>query len=213
MQRRGFIKSVMAAAGAAALDLKSAVAHQANAGSKSKFHMRYAPRLDFLGKDLTIPQKLELFAEHGFDATEYNGLMDHPLGEVEQFRKKMDSLGIGMGIFVANPNGWRMTGLVDPKQRPDFLIELKKAIEYHKVIGNTCCTVITGNALINRPRGVQRRNVIQTLKEAAEILEKTDLTIVIEPLNPINHPGYFLVLSDEAAEIMSAVGSKHVKIL
>jgi hydroxypyruvate isomerase len=175
--------------------------------------MRYAPRLDFLSRELTIPQRLELFAEHGFDATEYNGLMNHPLTEVEGMRKKMDSLRMGLGIFVANPGGWRTAGLVDPKQRDAFLDELKKAVEYHRVIGNRQATVITGPALIGPPRGVQRRNVIEGLKRAAEVLEKTELTIVIEPLNPINHAGYFLALSDEAAEIMSSVGSSHVKIL
>jgi hydroxypyruvate isomerase len=211
MQRRGFIKTALIATGAAALNLRPAGAKQAKEGSK--YHMRYAPRLDFLSRELTIPQRLELFAEHGFDATEYNGLMNHPLTEVEEMRKKMDSLRMGLGIFVANPGGWRTAGLVDPKQRDAFLDELKKAVEYHRVIGNRQATVITGPALIGPPRGVQRRNVIEGLKRAAEVLEKTELTIVIEPLNPINHAGYFLALSDEAAEIMSAVGSSHVKIL
>jgi hydroxypyruvate isomerase len=210
MERRSFIKTALMAGGAAALsDLPDA-----RAKSPAKYHLRYAPRLDFLSNELTIPQRLDLFAQHGFDATEYNGLMNHPLAEVEQIRKKMDSVGIGLGIFVANPRGWRESGLVDPQQRPAFLEDLKKAIEYHKVIGNNSCTVITGNAIAKLPRGVQRRNVIDGLKRAAGLLEKTELTVVVEPLNPwVDHAGYFLNTSDEAAEIMAAVGSSHVQIL
>ena len=82
-----------------------------------RYKLRYAPRLDFLRDELTIPQRLEVFAQHGFDATEYNGLMSHPLAEVEEIRKKLDALGMEMGIFVANPGGWKTAGLVDPAHR------------------------------------------------------------------------------------------------
>ncbi len=210
MKRREFMRTAALAGGAMAFswgDPRPArAAHQ--------YHLRYAPRLDFLGRELTIPQRLELFAEHGFDATEYNGLTGHPIREVEEIRKKMDALGMGLGIFVANPTGWNRAGLVDPKQRGAFLEELNKAVEYHRVIGNHCATVVTGPEIPGLPRGDQRRNVIDGLKRAADVLEKTELTIVVEPLNHlVDHAGYFLVHSDEAAEIMAAVGSSHVKIL
>jgi len=210
MRRREFMKTATLAGGAVALSLGDA----RPASAAGKYHLRYAPRLDFLGRELTIPQRLELFAEHGFDATEYNGLTNHPIREVEEIRKKMDSLGMGLGIFVANPAGWNKAGLVDPKQRGAFLEQLNKAVEYHKVIGNHFATVITGPEIAGVPRGDQRRNVIEGLKQAADVLEKTELTIVVEPLNHlVDHAGYFLVHSDEAAEIMAAVGSSHVKIL
>ncbi len=210
MNRRNWIRTALAAGGAAAWgEVSSNPARAA-----SKYHLRYAPRLDFLRREKTIPQRLEIFARHGFDATEYNGLMRHPLPEVEGIRKKLDSLGMEMGIFVANPGGWRTAGLVDPKQHEAFLGEIHKAVEYHKVIGNRFCTVITGPAIVGVPRGMQRIHVIEGLRRAAEILEKTNLMIVVEPLNEwVNHAGYFLVRSDEAAEVMAAVDSSHVRIL
>lgn len=212
MKRRDFLKLSLAA-GAGGLGLHTAPRAQPMA-PKGRYHLRYAPRLDFLQRELTIPQRLEKFAEHGFDATEYNGLMRHPLSEVEEMRKKLDSLGMEMGIFVANPSGWRGAGLCDAAERDNFLGELGKAIQYHRLIGNHFCTVITGNEKLHLPRDEQKKNVIEGLKRAAEILEPTELTIVVEPLNTlVNHPGYFLVYSAEAAEIMAAVGSPHVRIL
>jgi hydroxypyruvate isomerase len=180
---------------------------------KRKYKLRYAPHLSILAKELTIPQRLELIAEHGFDATEYNGLLNHPLNEVEEIRKKMDSLGVEMGIFVANPGGWSKAGLVDPKQRDNFLAEIKKTIEYHKVIGNKSVTTLTGPALPGVSRSAQRRSAIEGLKRAAELLEKTDLALVVEPLNHIDHPGFFMTHSDELAEIIAAVNSKNARML
>jgi hydroxypyruvate isomerase len=211
MQRRAFIDSAIAAASGLVL---RPLAGSATVEAAGKYRLRYAPRLDFLRDELTIPQRLEVFAKHGFDATEYNGLMSHPLGEVEEMRKTLDSLGMEMGIFVANPGGWKAAGLVDPAHRDAFVGELKKALEYHQVIGNRWCTIITGPERPGWPRGQQRIHVIDGLRKAAEILEPTQLTVVLEPLNLwVDHAGYYLVNSDEAAEVMHAVGSAHVKIL
>ncbi len=181
---------------------------------KGGLHLKYAPRLGFLADHLSISQRLEKFSQHGFFAIEYNGLMRHPRAEVGQVRKKLDSLGMEMGIFVANPNGWKTAGLCDPAERANFLSDLRQAVEYHRIIENHFCTVITGPEKPGIPRSQQKQNVIDGLKAAAEVLEPTELTIVVEPLNVlVNHAGYFLVYSEEAAEIMEAVGSSRVKIL
>ena len=211
MQRRTFIQSALGTAGALVVH---PLGRDRTAAAAGRYKLRYAPRLDFLRDELTIPQRLEVFAQHGFDATEYNGLMNHPLGEVEEMRKKLDALGMEMGIFVANPGGWKAAGLVDPAHRDAFLGELRKALDYHKVIGNRWCTIITGPERPGWPRGQQRIHVIDGLRRAAELLEPTKLTVVLEPLNLwVDHAGYYLVNSDEAAEVMHAVGSPHVKIL
>ncbi len=211
MKRREFIRNSALTYGALALTAREVIGYQTK--KASKYHLRYAPHLTIVSKELTIPKRLELIAEHGFDATEYNGLLNHPLSEVEEIRKKMDSLGIEMGIFVANPGGWKTAGLVDAKQHPAFLEEIKKTIEYHKVIGNKSVTTLTGPALPGVSRSTQRRNAIEGLKRAADLLAKTDLALVVEPLNHIDHPGFFMTYSDELAEIIAAVNSKNVRML
>ncbi len=214
MNRRDFIATGLASSAAVvagAAEVKYLTEQEGTV--KRKYKLRYAPHLTILARELTIPQRLELIAEHGFDATEYNGLLKHPLNEVEEIRKKMDNLGIEMGIFVANPGGWDIAGLVNPKQRDNFLAEIKKTIEYHKVIGNKSVTTLTGPALPGVSRSSQRRSAIEGLKRAAELLEKTDLALVVEPLNHIDHPGFFMTHSDELAEIIAAVNSKNARML
>lgn len=213
MRRRDFIKSTTAVAAASQLFDETNVAAATAQTARPKYHLRYAPHLSILNKELSIPQRLELIAEHGYDATEYNGLLQHPLNEVEEIRKKMDSLKIEMGIFVANPGGWKTAGLVDDKQHDAFLGEVKKAIEYHKIIGNRSVTTLTGNAVPGLSRSTQRRNAIQGLRRAAEVLAPTQLALVIEPLNHIDHPGFFMTHSDELAEIIAAVNSPNVRML
>ena len=55
---------------------------------------------------------------------------------------------------------------------------------------------------------------MEGLREVAPLLEKAELTLVIEPLNErVNHPGYYLVQSDEAFQIIDEVNSDNIKVV
>jgi hydroxypyruvate isomerase len=63
-------------------------------------------------------------------------------------------------------------------------------------------------------RVVQHRSLAAGLRAAAPLLEESDITLVIEPLNGrVNHVGTFLESSDEGFELVEEAGSKNVKLL
>ena len=60
----------------------------------------------------------------------------------------------------------------------------------------------------------QHQCLVDGLKEAAPLLEASGVTLVIEPLNElVDHPGYYLIRSDEAFEIVQKVGSQRVQVV
>jgi hydroxypyruvate isomerase len=215
MERRDFVRSAALAVGAGFVGTAEALPQAGGepAPRKGKFRLRYACELDWLRDAMTWEQKLVLYSENGFDAVEYNGLLRHPIDEVENLRRLLDKYGMDMGIFVANPGGWDKAGVVDPKQHDNFLVEIKKTIEYHKVVKNRSATTLAGMALPGVSRSTQRRNCITGLKRAADLLSGTDLALVVEPLNHIDHPGFFMTRADELAEVIAAVGSPNVRML
>ena len=63
-------------------------------------------------------------------------------------------------------------------------------------------------------RDDQEEALIAGLKAAAPMLEEAGITLVIEPLNElVNHPGYFLIRSDAAFDIIEEVDSPNVKVV
>ena len=74
-------------------------------------------------------------------------------------------------------------------------------------------TVVPGCVDLRKDMGYQTRNVIDALKQASEILEPHNLTMVLEPLNFRDHPGLFLNKIPQAYQICQAVGSPSCKIL
>jgi len=116
------------------------------------------------------------------------------------------------GLTVASMG--MLTPLVDPEKRPEAIANVKIAIENAKVLGAKTMIATTGQELEGVPRQKQYDSIVAGLKEAAKLVEGTDLTFVLEPLNIlVNHQGYFLYSSLEAFEIVREVNSPNVKVL
>ncbi len=89
-----------------------------------------------------------------------------------------------------------------------------ESVEMAKNLGVKKLIVTTGQERGELSRERQHENIVDALRSAAPIFEKGNITAVLEPLNVlIDHKGYYLSSSDEAADILHAVGSEHVKML
>jgi len=74
--------------------------------------------------------------------------------------------------------------------------------------------VVTGNEIPGQTRAEQHARIVAALKAAAPLAEAAGVQLVLEPLNIlVNHKGYYLTTTTEAAEIITEVGSPNVHIL
>ncbi len=107
----------------------------------------------------------------------------------------------------------RFISLVDPQCRMQYLEGLRETIEVAKSLN--CKTIISqvGDDT-GADRAFQHKSLVEGLRQAADILKGTKITLVIEPLNDKkNHQGYYLTSSKEAYEIIDEVGSDNIKVL
>lgn len=179
--------------------------------------MRFAPHpgmfREMAGSD--ILQQLSFMAEQGFRAFEDNEMKKRPVALQAQMGRRMEALGIRMGVFVAHTISWNKPDLAsgDPGLLERFLGEIRESVEVAKRVGATWMTVVPGHRDLGRSMGYQTAHVVEALKRAAGILEPHGLVMVLEPLNFRDHPGLFLSRSPQAYEICKAVGSPSCKIL
>jgi len=57
-----------------------------------------------------------------------------------------------------------------------------------------------------------QRTFIDNLKSAADLAARENIFLLIEPINPIERPNYFLNYVEHAAEVIDAVGRPNVKM-
>lgn len=184
---------------------------------KETFNLNYAPHLgmfeEHAGKD-PIAQ-LNFMADEGFRAFEDNGMADRPIALQEKMAATMKARNLRMGVFVAHRIYWTEPNLAsgNADKREEFLADIQNAITVAKRVKAKWMTVVPGHRDLRLSMGYQTANVVETLKQAAALLEPHGLVLVLEPLNFRNHPGLFLTESPQAYEICKAVDSPSCKIL
>jgi 2-dehydrotetronate isomerase len=104
-----------------------------------------------------------------------------------------------------------------PDQRPAFRQSVLQALDYAATIGCANIHVLAGNRPIDanddigdaRCRAVYLENLAWAVAQAAQ----AGVTVLIEPLNPIDRPRYFLSQSHSAYGIVDSLNTDHCKVI
>ena len=215
MNRRNFTQSAFLAG----LGLSAAPSLFAQSGvvAPHKYNLNYAPHLGMFrhsAGDDPIDQ-LNFMADQGFTAFEDNNMNTRPIALQEKMAATMRKRNLTMGVFVAYKDFKKPTltrGKVD--DRTAFLEEIKASIPVAKRVNAKWMTVVPGTVDLKLVEDYQTANVVESLKQAAALLEPHDIVMVLEPLNWYrNHAGLFLKESPQAFQICKAVNSPSCKIL
>lgn len=223
MYRREFLQKTTAVTAALGLGSTAAAAQQAAPAARTtgpaaptrKFKLKYAPHFGMFensaGKDLF--DQLKFMADQGFTALEDNGMMGRTPELQAQLGEAMAKLGLQMGVFVIQTGGNNSDRFTTGK--PENPAQFRKACEAAVEVAKRCnakwMTVVPGGFERKLPIGLQHGNVIDTLRAGAEVLEKANLVMVLEPLS--DNPDQFLRTSDQTYMICRAVNSPACKIL
>ena len=215
MKRRNFIQNSTLTA--ASLMAVSPLFSNNNSKPNHVYNLNYAPHFGMFknhaGSD--IFNQLEFIKDQGFKAFEDNGMKNRDVKTQEIIGNFLSKNNMKMGVFVAHKIYWNEPNLAsgDLNKRSEFLNDISTSVEVAKRVNAKWMTVVPGHLDLRKDMNYQTQNVIETLKQAAELLEKHDLTMVLEPLNFRDHPGLFLTESPQAFQICKAVNSKSCKIL
>ena len=215
MKRRNFIQNSTLTA--ASLMAVNPLFSNDNSKPNHVYNLNYAPHFGMFknhaGSD--IFNQLEFIKDQGFKAFEDNGMKNRDAKTQEKIGNFLSNYNIKMGVFVAHKIYWNEPNLAsgDLNKRSEFLNDISTSVEVAKRVNAKWMTVVPGHLDLRKDMNYQTQNVIETLKQASELLEKHDLTMVLEPLNFRDHPGLFLTESPQAFQICKAVNSKSCKIL
>ena len=167
--------------------------------------MKISVCLDALCPQLPRTEAVHRLAELGVKNVEFWGWKGHDLAAL---KNACDECGTAVaGICTTSFE------LTRPQQRNAFLDGLRESIAAAKSIG--CAALITQSGPdTGEPRVRQAQSILDGLRAAAPLLEESGVTLLLEPLNRRrDHPDTYLESSQEAFELVSAVGSPNVKVL
>ncbi len=212
MKRRNFIATGLTAAAATLGSIpRPAWAADAPSGNPKKFNLKIAPLLGMfkahVGKDPI--DNLKFMADQGFTAFYHLGLANMP--NADQIMKEAERLEMVAGPFGSGGGGKWVTD--DDDARQAALASISKAVENAKRLNVECILVVPGKLIPGMTMEQMTANVVKNLKFVAEKVNFGDKKIVLEPLNPRDHPGMFLTKIKQGVDICKAVGSPNIKLI
>jgi hydroxypyruvate isomerase len=173
--------------------------------------MRFSANLGFLWADRPLVARIEAAARAGFRAIEMHWPYDVPAGDVAEAARRNDVTLLGIntapGRFDAGERG---LGAV-PGRAQDFLATVDQSVEYCRSSGATAIHVMAGNvAAADRARA--RAVFVDNLRIAAAKAAMHQIILLLEPLNPIDNPGYFYSTLVEAVSLIEELAVPNLKL-
>jgi hydroxypyruvate isomerase len=180
------------------------------------FKLKYAPSpgmfKNLAGNDLF--DQIQFIHEQGFGAIFDNGLMGKSADVQEKLAGVLAEYKMDLGPFVLYADfGAKSFVMRNDDVRKMLTDKARQGVETAKRTGVKWALMVPGRYDESLEWDYQTANVVDNLKYCAEICEEAGLTIVLEPLNPHNHPGLFLTKIPQAYQICKAVNSPACKIV
>lgn len=174
--------------------------------------LRFAANLSFLYQELPFLDRIAAAARDGFTGVEYVSPFDYPASEI---RGRLDDHGVEQVLFNTAVGDWaageRGLGSL-PGRQADFRGAVGRALEYAGVLGNRRLHVMAGLL----PAGADRAAHVDVFQEnlawAARQAAAQDVTLLLEPINQRDMPGYFLSYQHEALALLDAVGAPNAAV-
>ena len=164
---------------------------------------KFSANLGFLWTELSLPDAIRAAGAAGFDAVEMHWPYDVPAPEVKAALDEAGLPCLGLNTIRGETNGLSAIS----GGEADARAAIDQAIAYARAIGAGAVHVMAGFASGDEAQATFVANLAYACQTAPE------LTMLIEPLNSYDAPGYFLSTTDHAEQITAAVGAANLKIM
>jgi hydroxypyruvate isomerase len=169
--------------------------------------IRLSACIEMLFSDLPFVDRISAAADIGIPAFEFWGF---PNKDLDAIGKEIERTGLELSAMVCDTGG----PLVDPANREGIPAAVETSIGVAKRLDCMTLIVTTGQEIEGVDRAAQHHSIVEGLRIAGPMAADAGITLVLEPLNVlVNHKGYYLATTNEAAEIIDQVNSPAVKIL
>ena len=172
----------------------------------------FTANIAFLFADRPFLERIDAASAAGFDKVECHFPYDVP---IETLKRRLDGAGMRMTGLNTAPGDvaagdWGLAGL--PGREADFEAGFRQAADYARALGTPMIHVMAG-IVDDATRDEAHRTYVRNLRAAARSVAADGITLLLEPLNARDKPGYLVSRSDHIAGLIAEIGEPNVKLL
>lgn len=174
--------------------------------------MQLVANLSLMFTELPMLDRLGAAKRAGFDFVEIQFPYEWETGELVAARDEAD-VGLVLINLLPGDRDRGEAGLMAlPGREEDFREAVERGVEYASALGAKLI-----NSLAGKPGDVPRDEAVATaranLAHAADRFAKIGATVLVEPVNPTDVPGFLLPRLADAMKLAKSAGRENVKVL
>jgi len=174
---------------------------------------RFAANLSMMFTEHDFLDRFEAAAKAGFEACEFLFPYDYPAAEIAS---RLKDNGLSQALFNMPPGNWEKgeRGMAAfPGREQEFANGIELALEYADALDCPCLHMmggITGGDNNAVAQETAEQVYVANLVRAAELAATSGRTIIIEPINTRDIPGYFVNYQADAIRYLDQSGADNV---
>jgi hydroxypyruvate isomerase len=168
--------------------------------------MKFSANLGFLWADRPLPDAIRAAKAAGFDAVECHWPYDTPAEEVTRALVETGLPLLGLNTVRGNPGENGLCAL--PGREAEARAAIDQAVAYAR---ETHCGAI--HVMAGFAEGPEAHATFLDALRYARAEAPDEITLLIEPLNRHDAPGYFLKTTDQAVAILTELDLPGVKLM
>jgi hydroxypyruvate isomerase len=178
----------------------------------SAFMPKFAANLTMMYNEYPFLDRFAAARKDGFSGVEF--LFPYEFNSAE-IRARLDGNELSQILFNCPPGDWNAgeRGIASiPGREDEFKHSIEQALNYARTLGNKHLHVMAGLIRADHDRAQYHDVYLKNLAYAAEQAKPFGITILIEPINTRDMPGYYLNRQDEAHAICKQVGASNLQV-
>jgi hydroxypyruvate isomerase len=173
---------------------------------------KLAANLSWIYQEVPFMQRFGAAAAHGFQAVEILFPYEAPAADIAVELKKHK---LTQALFNLPPGdaakGERGLAAL-PGREAEFAAALEKALGYAEALECRTLHVMSGMIAPGADEQAMHRTFVANLKRACDRTAKSGITLVLEPINRRDIPGYFTHTTDQVSRLIDEVGAPHLRL-
>jgi hydroxypyruvate isomerase len=170
---------------------------------------RFAANLGYLFTERPLIERFGAAAACGFTAVEGQFVYDLPASELRAQIDKHKLTMLGINTWRGREGEFGLAAI--PGRERDFDALFRHSLEYITAMGGSAIHALAGIIDVNE-RPAAERTFISNISRAADLAAEKNITVLIEPINPRDRPGYFLNRVEHGTDLIAKIDKKNVRL-
>lgn len=174
--------------------------------------LRFDPNISVMFREYEFLDRFAAAAAAGFRGVECVSPFEYPAEEIARLLR-LYSLDF---VMCNSASGDRTAGFLGYGAikgcEEKFEAAVRQGIAYASVLGNRKFNVHAGIIPAEAERASARKLFVENLRRASAWAAEAGVTLMVENLNEYDMPGYLLMSTQDAQQIIDDVGSSQVKL-